>query len=189
MINNLIKVILLFIFVQGCWFYSIKGSLPAHINSIAIAPIINESAEFSAAVILNEVLNESMMNENVLDIVLSEEADSRLEIVIKSISDKPYTISLSEEGIEEVEQWKLNIKVIVTWYDLKHDNKIFEKQMVNWGSYSPGIDISTDGLDNDGDNLIDSEDSDESGSPRESALNISINRLIDDIVNEITNTW
>ena len=62
--------ILLSIFIQGCWFYSIKGSLPAHINSIAIAPIINESAEFSAAVILNEVLNESMMNENVLDIVL-----------------------------------------------------------------------------------------------------------------------
>ena len=40
-----------------------------------------------------------------------------------------------------------------------------------------------------GDNLIDSEDSDEIGSPRESALSISVRRLTADIVNEITNTW
>jgi hypothetical protein len=51
------------------------------------------------------------------------------------------------------------------------------------------VDISTDNIDNDGDNLIDSEDSDEIGSPRESALSISVRRLTEDIVNEITNTW
>ena len=61
--------------------------------------------------------------------------------------------------------------------------------MNSWGSYTPGVDISTDGLDNDGDSLIDGEDSDESGSPRESALDISLRRLTEDIVNEITNTW
>jgi len=62
--------------------------------------------------------------------------------------------------------------------------------MSSWGSYLPGVDIGTDGIDNDGDNLIDSEeDSDEIGSPRESALSISVRRLTEDIVNEITNTW
>ena len=61
--------------------------------------------------------------------------------------------------------------------------------MSSWGSYTTGVDISTDGLDNDGDNLIDDEDSDETGSPRESALSISVRRLTEDIVNEITNTW
>jgi len=66
---------------------------------------------------------------------------------------------------------------------------LFEKKMSSWGSYTPGVDISTDGLDNDGDNLIDDEDSDETGSPRESALSISVRRLTEDIVNEITNTW
>ena len=40
-----------------------------------------------------------------------------------------------------------------------------------------------------GDNLIDAEDSDENGSPRESALDISVRRITNDIVNEITNTW
>ena len=191
MIRHSAKSLIFIMFFQGCLFYSIRGSLPAHINSISLAPVVNESAEFEAAEILNEELNELMLNENVLDIVLPEQADSRLEVVILSVTDKPYTITLSAdlEGMEEVEEWKLTIKTYITWYDLKRDEILFEKKMSSWGSYTPGVDISTDNIDNDGDNLIDSEDSDEIGSPRESALSISVRRLTEDIVNEITNTW
>ena len=166
MILDLFKIIIVVGLFQGCWFYSIKGSLPVHIHSISLAPVTNESAEFSAAVILNEELNELMVNENVLDIVLPEQADSRLEVVITSVTDKPYTVTLSKGGLEEVEEWKLTIKTAVIWYDLKRNEILFEKKMSSWGSYTPGVDISTDGLDNDGDNLIDGDDSDESGSPR-----------------------
>jgi len=191
MIRHSAKSLIFIMFFQGCLFYSIRGSLPAHINSISLAPVVNESAEFEAAEILNEELNELMLNENVLDIVLPEQADSRLEVVILSVTDKPYTVTLSADlvGMEEVEEWKLTIKTSITWYDLKRDEILFEKKMSSWGSYTPGVDISTDNIDNDGDNLIDSEDSDEIGSPRESALSISVRRLTEDIVNEITNTW
>ena len=191
MIRYSAKSLIFIMFFPGCLFYSIRGSLPAHINSISLAPVVNESAEFEAAEILNEELNELMLNENVLDIVLPEQADSRLEVVILSVTDKPYTITLSAdlEGMEEVEEWKLTIKTYITWYDLKRDEILFEKKMSSWGSYTPGVDISTDNIDNDGDNLKDSEDSDEIGSPRESALSISVRRLTEDIVNEITNTW
>lgn len=88
-----------------------------------------------------------------------------------------------------MEEWKLTIKASIIWYDVKRDEVLLEKNMSSWGSYLPGVDISTDGIDNDGDNLIDSKDSDETGSPRESALSISVRRLTEDIVNEITNTW
>ena len=191
MIRHSAKSLIFIMFFQGCLFYSIRGSLPAHINSISLAPVVNESAEFEAAEILNEELNELMLNENVLDIVLPEQADSRLEVVILSVTDKPYTVTLSADlvGMEEVEEWKLTIKTSITWYDLKRDEILFEKKMSSWGSYTPGVDISTDNIDNDGDNLIDSEDSDEIGSPRESALSISVRRLTEDIVNKITNTW
>tara|TARA_B100001123_G_C15056935_1_gene925930 strand:+ start:126 stop:698 length:573 start_codon:yes stop_codon:yes gene_type:complete len=190
MIVRSLKIFILFLFCQGCLFYSIRGSLPVHINSISLAPVVNESAEFEAAEILNEELNELMVSENVLDIVFPEEADSRLEIFITSVTDKPYTVTLSEDlGMEEVEEWKLTIKTSIKWYDMKRDEILFEKKMSSWGSYTPGVDIGSDGLDNDGDNLIDGADSDEIGSPRESALNISVRRLTEDIVNEITNTW
>ena len=191
MIRSSVKIIIIIFLVQGCFFYSMRGSLPAHINSISLAPVVNESSEFAVAEILNDELNELMVNENVLDIVMPEQADSRLEVVIFSVTDKPYTVSLSSDyGMEEVEEWKLTIKTTVTWYDVKSDEILLEKKMSSWGSYLPGVDISTDGIDNDGDNLIDSEeDSDEIGSPRESALSISVRRLTEDIVNEITNTW
>ena len=168
-----------------------RGSLPAHINSISLAPVVNESAEFAVAEILNDELNELMVNENILDIVSPEQSDSHLEAVIISVTDKPYTVTLSSDlNMEEVEEWKLTIKVSITWYDVKRDEVLLEKKMSSWGSYLPGVDINTDGIDNDGDNLIDSEeDSDEIGSPRESALSISVRRLTEDIVNEITNTW
>ena len=206
MIRLSAKIAIIILLFQGCWFYSIRGSLPVHISSISLAPVINESAEFAAAEILNEELNELMVNENVLDIVLPEQADSRLEVVILSVTDKPYTVTLSADlGMEEVEEWKLSIKTTITWYDLKRDEILFEKKMSSWGSYTPGVDIGSDGLDNDGDcpgdsNLdgcrccegdekVDENDSDEIGSPRESALSISVRRLTEDIVNELTNTW
>ena len=190
MIRSTLKIIFVLISFQGCFFYSMRGSLPFHISSISLAPVINESAEFAVAEILNDELNELMVNENVLDIVMPEQSDSHLEVVIISVTDKPYTVTLSSDlNMEEVEEWKLTIKASITWYDIKRDEILLEKRMSSWGSYLPGVDISTDGIDNDGDNLIDTEDSDEIGSPRESALNISVRRLTQDIVNEITNTW
>ena len=188
------KIILYFFLVlllPSCMFYSFRGSLPPHIHSISLAPVVNESTEFSAAEILNDELNELMVAENVLDIVSPDKADSQLEVVITSVRDGSYTVSLSDElGMEEVEEWRLTVLTRVTWYDIKRDEILLEKRMTSWGVYVPGVDISTDGLDNDGDNLIDSEeDSDEIGSPRESALSISVRRLTEDIVNEITNTW
>ena len=190
MIESAVKIIIIISLFQGCFFYSMRGSLPAHINSISLAPVVNESAESVVAEILNEELNELMVSENVLDIVMPEQADSHLEIVIISVVDRPYTVTLSSNlGMEEVEEWKLTIKTSVIWYDLKRDELLLDKKISNWGSYLPGVDISTDGIDNDGDSLIDDEDSDEIGSPRESALSISVRRLTEDIVNEITNTW
>ena len=182
-----IPIIMLF---PACMFYSFRGSLPAHIHSISLAPAMNESTEFSVAEILNNELNKLMMEENVLDIVTSDQADSQLKVVITSVTEKPHTVLFSDElGMEEVEEWRITISTRVTWYDVKRDEILLEKKMSSWGVYAPGVDISTDNLDNDGDNLIDSDDSDEVGSPRESAMNISVRRLMEDIVSEITNTW
>ena len=174
---------------SGCMFYSVKGSLPAHIGSISLAPVTNQSTEFILAEIFNEEINRLMVEENVLEIVSPDYADSQLRVIIMSVRETPHTISLSEELMEQVEAWDLKITAKVGWYDMKKDEIIIEKNMIGAGVYAPGLDIGADNLDNDGDNLIDSQDSDEIGSPRESALNISVRRLAEDIVNEITNTW
>ena len=173
-----------------CMFYSFKGSIPAHIKSIYLEPVTNESTDFSAAEILDNELNTLMLRENILDIALPDEADSHLEVVISSVTDIPYTVALSDEfGMEEVEEWHLSISAQIIWYDIKRDEILLKKNMTSWGIYAPGVDIGSDNLDNDGDTLIDEDDSDEVGSPRESAMQISVRHLTKDIVNEITNTW
>lgn len=187
---KLITYILAIFLFPGCMFYSFKGSMPAHIKSIYLEPVSNESTDFLATEILENELNELMLRENILDIALPDQADSQLEVSISSVIDAPYTVTISSEsGMEEVEEWRLTIYAEVVWYDIKRDEILLRKNISSWGIYSPGYDIGSDNLDNDGDGLIDEEDSDEAGSPRESAMNISVKHLTEDIVSEITNTW
>ncbi len=174
----------------GCGFYSLKGSLPAHIQSISVSPVINESTEFSISELMNSQLNELMINENVLELVSREFADSQLDVSVKSITDKPYTYTLeSGQNYEQVEEWKITIKAKVVWYDLINNTPLFEKDMSEWGAYGTGVDINSDKIDNDNDGLIDSEDDDEIGPPRDSAIKIAVRKLTERIGNEITSTW
>ena len=50
-------------------------------------------------------LNQLMIEKNILDIVRQSDADSYLEIVITSVLDNPLIVSLSNKGLEQVEQW------------------------------------------------------------------------------------
>ena len=188
--NNFICFYLLVLMFPSCMSYSFKGSIPVHIKSIYLMPVVNRSTEFMISEILNDALNQLIVQGNLLDISIPGKADSQLEVVITSVIDKPYTVSLSGmEGMEEVDQWRITIESQIIWYDVKKDEILLKKNISSWGVYAPGLDISMDLLDNDGDGYVDGEDSDEIGSARESAMSISVRRLTLDIVNEIINTW
>ncbi len=185
------KFILLFALVFGaCGVYSVKGSLPAHIKSISLSPVINESAEFNISQDLENQITQKFISENVLDVTGEDVADSRLNITIKSVKDQPYTIKSNQTTLyEKVEEWRITISVHVVWYDLKRDEPLLDETISKWGAYGTGLDIHSDGIDNDEDGYIDDEDDDEFGSPRESAMAIAVRKLSEWIVNEITSTW
>ena len=63
--------------------------------------------------------------------------------------------------------------------------------MTSFGVYSTNTnnDIFEDGIDNDQDGLIDSEDDDEFGPPRDAALKIASKKISENIVSDITSTW
>ena len=56
------------------------------------------------------------------------------------------------------------------------------------GSYDVVLKV-TDGIDNDNDGKIDSEDDNEIGEPRSFAANVAINKIAEDILNDIMTTW
>ena len=75
------------------------------------------------------------------------------------------------------------------WLKKLYHSSLFKINKTSWGAYGAGLDISTDKIDNDGDGYIDGEDEDEFGSPRDSAINVAIRKLSEDIINELTSTW
>jgi hypothetical protein len=174
----------------NCGFYSFKGSVPAHIKNIVISPFINNTSEYTASTILEEKFINMMLLENILDIVKYENADSKLDITVKSISDKPnvYTID-NQDGYEIVNEWKVMIQVQIYWYDLIQNKDIVNKTITEWSTYNLGVNIGEDLLDNDLDGLIDEDDSDEYGTPKEGAMRIAIDKVSKRIINELTSTW
>ena len=104
------------------------------------------------------------------------------------VSDIPYTLSKGN-AFEQVDEWKFSIKIRVSWLDYKKGSTIFDLTLNEWGIYSNSLDISNDGIDNDGDGLIDSEDGDEIGAPRDTAKLIASNKIAESILAKITSTW
>ena len=177
---------------SSCSFYSFKGSVPAHIDNIAISPIINNSTEYTAVEILDREIYDTLLKENVLKLSSLENAKSRLDITIKDITDKAYTYNTtSSSSFEQVEEWRITIKAEVVWFDIKEDKVLFSKEMTSFGVYNSNnsSDISSDNIDNDQDGLIDSQDNDEFGPPRYSAIQIASKKLSENIVADITSTW
>ncbi|MAX12786.1 MAG: hypothetical protein CMG11_01790 [Candidatus Marinimicrobia bacterium] len=190
-LKNKFFILFLPIIFSSCSYYSFKGSLPANIDNISISPILNESTEYVVTDILDEEIYNILLKENVLKLVGIDNAKSKLDITIKSVTDKYYTYSLGEVQYEIVDEWKISVKAKVEWYDLLEDKVIFSKEMTSFGIYSTnsGNDISVDGIDNDQDGLTDNEDNDEFGPPRESALKIASKKLSENIIANITSTW
>jgi len=191
--NSILCSFVLIVFFNSCSFYSFKGSLPPHIDNITILPIINNSKEYIVLDVLNAEIYNIFLSENVLKLVDMDDAKSSLEISVISVSDKPYTFSLQNESnfYEQVTEWKISIKAKVDWYDIVENKLIFSKEMISTGLYSNNNsnDISDDGLDNDEDGLVDGEDDDEFGLPRDSALKIASKKMSQDIISNITSAW
>lgn len=179
-------VLILSIFViTSCGYYSMAGSIPPHIKSIAIPLVNNQTAEFGIAENITDNIIEVFNEENILHIVDSDDADSILRGTIISLVDAPYTFS-SEEAVSE---YRINITLDIIWSDIKNDVDILKKRYSGWGAYGLSGDINTDGIDNDGDGKIDDEDDDEFGEPRSFATKVAITKIAEDIVNNILTSW
>ena len=191
MIYNLSKSII-FLICFSCSFYSFRGSIPPHIKSIYISPIKNHTIESSASNIIKIQLDQSFIKENILKLLPLKSSNSQLDVIVISFSDKPYSYDLSEveSGYEKVNEYRITIKVKVTWFDLVNNELLFESELTAWGAYDPNNqDIGQDGIDNDDDSYIDEKDDDEYGPPRESAIKIASKKISESIINNIVSTW
>ncbi|MCK4577546.1 MAG: hypothetical protein KAU50_02070 [Candidatus Marinimicrobia bacterium] len=178
-----VRLLLASLLMGSCGMYSFRGNLPVHIESVAIATVINQTSEYLLTDMAYDLVTDLFIRENVLRVGDSESADSELQLTVTRVTDKPATYDVEEI----VEEWRIDIHLQVVWYDIARNRPLFEKKFSSFTHYPPGGDIGSDGVDNDGDGEID--ESDEFGDPREFALRIALDQISTDILNEVLSTW
>ena len=171
--------------ISSCMYYSMAGSLPAHINSIAIPIVENQTAEFAMSESVTENLLVKFNEENILRVTDENQATSILRGTITRVTDAPYTFTKDEA----VTEYRFTVHMNVEWYDVRDDKILIKKNFSGWGAYGLSGDISSDAIDNDGDGLIDGEDNDEFGDPREFATIVAVTKIAEDVLNEIMTSW
>ena len=172
------------IFLQSCGFYSMAGSIPPHIKNIAIPLVENQTAEFAMAETVTDNLV-SKFTKEILRVTSEKNADSMLNGIIMKVDDGPYTFS-KEEAVTE---YRFTVSMKLEWVDMVNDKVLLTKQYTGWGAYGLSGDISADGIDNDGDGSIDGDDIDEIGDPREFATKVAVEKIAEDVLNDILTSW
>jgi len=169
----------------SCGFYSLAGSIPPHIKSISIPLIENQTAEFGLAESITDGIIDQFNEVGILSLADSDAANSILSGKIIKVTEGPYTYSRKES----VSEYRYKIDIKIEWFDVINQKNILEGNYSAFGAYGLSGDIASDGIDNDNDGKIDSDDDDEFGEPRSFATMVAVRKIAEDILNDIMTTW
>ena len=172
-------------FLVSCGFYSMAGSIPPHIKSIAIPLMDNQTAEFVLAEDITDGILDEFNEAGILKLSDENSAHSILRGTIKKVTEGPYTYSKQES----VSEYRYKIDVKIDWYDVSQEKNLLEGTYSGFGAYGLSGDIGSDGIDNDNDGKMDAEDDDEFGEPRAFATKVAVRKIAEDILNDIMTTW
>ena len=173
------------IFLVSCGFYSMAGSIPPYIKSIAIPLMDNQTAEFGLAEDITDGILDEFNEAGILRVSDENSAHSILRGTIKKVTEGPYTYSKQES----VSEYRYKIDVKIDWYDVSQEKNLLEGTYSGFGAYGLSGDIGSDGIDNDNDGKMDAEDDDEFGEPRAFATKVAVRKIAEDILNDIMTTW
>ncbi|MBN1154758.1 LptE family protein [candidate division KSB1 bacterium] len=154
---------MLFLAICGCAYYSFSGSaLPAHLKTVSIPVFEDRTAEFGISELITEALINQITKDNTLKISDPRNADSVINGSITTIRDEAGTVNLDKE----VQDIKIYITVDVEFVDQTKRNVIWQDRLTQWGTYEPD---AVDG--------------------REKGIQEAVDKLVEDIVNNIIAGW
>ena len=161
--KNILPFILLF---TGCLNYSFTGSLPSHVNRIAV-PLFENNTSFSGVnqELTNKVVDQ-FINDNTLEVTSESKADIILSGTIGSIIQRPAILSSGEQA-ETVEAYQMVVNVKVKCEDINTNKILWERTISQFGDMS-------------GTGSVDEQDE---------AINEALNKITQDILNNTLGYW
>ena len=141
------RAILLFMIAllgAGCGPYSFSGAVSTHIKSIAVPVFEDRTAEFGVRDRLSNTIIDEFTRDNTLKIADQRVADSILRGTLLNVQETAgvYNQSASNQP-ESVQEIRVTVTVQLKYEDVKKRKTVWEAQMSQFGSYSPGKPAST----------------------------------------------
>ncbi len=113
--------------------YSLRGNLPEHLQTVKIIPFRSSVTEYGLEQELTSMVVEEMVSNGRLAVV-TEEADAVLEGRVSSYTRTPYSYT----SAEEIEEYRLDIRITLTFTDMVRNENILDTQSVGeWLVYDP----------------------------------------------------
>ncbi len=157
--------------MAGCGIYSFKGSIPDHLHDVELVTFKNLTTEFAVETDIEEALTERMLNEQLLSLSAKTNPDSHIEGKINSITDKPNSFDENENILD----YHLEFRGEVIWYDHIRKTEIFKKNFSVFGTY---FSEDENARRSEAEQLV-----------REDAYTETIEKLIDFIIESMTEEW
>lgn len=156
--------VILVVSLSSC--YSFKGSsVPPHLKTISI-PLFDDQSGSGEPGLREQMTNKliaRLRDDNSFQIADRLHADALVEGIITSMTTAPIVVT----GGETLQKQRLTVTAKVTYQDIKLKKKIFEKQFANYGDYD--ISSGTGG--------------------RTSALASALEKVTEDILNDVVSGW
>lgn len=166
-----LNALALILLLGSCGIYSFKGSIPDHLNDVQLETFRNLTTEFAVETDIDQAITERLLNEKLLPLSAKEIPDSHIEGTIGSIADKPNVFDDDENILE----YRLEFTGEIIWYDHIQEKQLFKKNYRVFGTY-----FSED------ENAV---RSDAEQLEREDAYEEAIDKLVDLIVESMTEEW
>ncbi len=113
--------------------YTLTGNLPAHLQTIIVVPARSQVAEYGLGPDLTSYITEDFVSNGRLAVVTAD-ASCKVESKITSWARTPYSYTSSEV----VEEYKLQVRVEITFTDIIEDEVILNgENITTWIVYDP----------------------------------------------------
>lgn len=125
----ILPLLFFFALLSSCGYYSFKGALPSHLQTIAIPIFADKTSYPNVRENLTDRLIEAFINDNTLKVVDESKADLLINGTVQSIQ----TQAAAVQSGETVTDLQVYVNVRVVCEDIKMSKKLFEKTFRHYG--------------------------------------------------------
>lgn len=119
----------------SCGYYSLKGSLAPHLNTVAVPLFDNRTPEFGITETLTDAVTQEFVRDGSLKLTDQGNADVLVEGAIVSISDRAGAFD-QQETVENINVY-ISVRVVVT--DQVKNQTMWDERITQFGTYDPTL--------------------------------------------------